>query len=50
MDSFDAQKARLHHAVDRELAALEQSYSKALSNKISERESVSLHFPTEYMS
>ena len=50
MDSFDAQKARVHHAVDRELATLEQLYSKALSNKISERESISLHFPTQYTS
>lgn len=47
MDSFDAQKARLYHAVDKELATLEQLYSKALSNKISERESISVHCPTQ---
>ena len=50
MDSFDAQKARVHYAVDRELAILEQVYNKALSSRISERESTSLHFPTQYMS
>ncbi len=44
MDSFDAQKARVRHAIDRELATLEQLYSKALSSKISECESISLHF------
>ncbi len=46
MDSFDAQKARLRHTVDRELATLEQLYTKAFYSKISERESISLHFPT----
>ena len=50
MDSFDAQKARVHHAVDTGLANLEQLYSEALSNKISERESISLHFPIIYIS
>ena len=50
MDLFDAQKARVHHAVDTELANLEQLYSKTLSDKISERESISLHFPTIYTS
>ena len=44
MDSFDAQKARVRHVVDRELSILEQLYTKALSSKISECESISLRF------
>ena len=45
MDSFDAQKARVRHVVDKELVTLEQLYTNALSTKISECESISLHFP-----
>ena len=44
MDSFDAQKARVRHVVDSELATLEQLYTEALSSKISECECISLHF------
>ena len=47
MDSFEAQKARVRHVVDRELATLEQLYSKALSSRISECESNPMHFPIQ---
>ena len=47
MDSFDAQKAKVRHVVDRELATLEQLYTKALSSKISECKFISLHFPIQ---
>ena len=44
MDSFDAQKAKVRHVVDSELATLEQLYTEALFSKISECESIPPHF------